>query len=175
VVQQAVEDRGGDGRVFEDLAPLRDPPVGRQDHAAVLIAAADHLEQVRGGLAGHRQIAKLVNDQDGGAVPEAHRALPAAFERGAGCARDEVGGGRVVDAVAGVHGFEAQGGGEHRLAEAGRADQRHVGLLLHEPQGRELFEEPPVQRRLRVEVELLERLLLYLAIADTDQPRRASA
>jgi hypothetical protein len=32
VVQEPVEDRGGDGRVFEDLASLRDPAVGGQDH-----------------------------------------------------------------------------------------------------------------------------------------------
>ena len=41
----------------------------------------------------------------------------------------------------------------------GRADQQHVGLLLHEPQRRELLDEAPVQRRLRFEVELLERLV----------------
>jgi hypothetical protein len=133
VVQQAVEDRGRDGGVLEDLAPAGDPTVGRQDHAAVLVAAADDLEQVAGGLAGHRQVAKLVNHKDGWAVPEPHRGLPATFDRGAGGARDEIGGGGVVDAVAGVHGFEAQGGREHRLPDAGRADQQHVGVLLDEP------------------------------------------
>jgi hypothetical protein len=163
VMQQAVEDRGGDGGVFEDLAPLRDPAVGGQDHGAVLVATRDHLEEVAGGLAGHRQIAKLVNHKDGWSVPEPHRGLPAAFDRGARGACDEVGGGGVVDAVAGLHGFETDCCGQHRLPDAGRADQQHVGLLLDEPQGGELVDEPAVQSGLCVVVELLERLVLWEA------------
>ena len=69
----------------------------------------------------------LVDDEDGWAVPEAHRRLPAAFERGAGGARDEVGGGRVVDAVTGVDCFESERGREHRFADAGRVG---VALLM---------------------------------------------
>jgi len=42
------------------------------------------------------------------------------------------------------------------LANSGRADQQTVGFLLDEPQGREVLDQPAVQRRLRVEVELLE-------------------
>ena len=127
VVKESVEDRGGDGGVFEDLAPARDPPVGGQDDAAVFVAAADDLEEMRGGFAGHREISELVDHENLWAVPEPHRRLPAAFDRGAGGARDEVGGGCVVDAVAGVHRFEAERGGEHRLSGAGRVA---VALLI---------------------------------------------
>jgi hypothetical protein len=38
-------------------------------------------------------------------------------------------------------------------------DQQDVGLLLHEPQGREVLDEPPVQAGLGGEVELLQRLV----------------
>ena len=61
VVEKSVEDRGGDGGVFEDRAPLGDPTVGRQDDRAVLVAAADDLEQMARGFAGHREIAEFVN------------------------------------------------------------------------------------------------------------------
>ena len=54
MVQEAVQDGGGDGGVFEDLAPVGDPAVCRQDDGAVLVAAADDLEEVRGGFTGHR-------------------------------------------------------------------------------------------------------------------------
>ena len=37
VVEEAVEDRGGDGGVFEDLAPARDAAVGGEDDAAVFV------------------------------------------------------------------------------------------------------------------------------------------
>jgi hypothetical protein len=38
-VKQAVEDRRGDGRVLEDLAPGGDPAVGGQDRGPVFVAA----------------------------------------------------------------------------------------------------------------------------------------
>jgi hypothetical protein len=44
VVEEAVEDGGGDGGVFEDVAPVGDAAVGGQDDAAVFVAAADDLE-----------------------------------------------------------------------------------------------------------------------------------
>jgi hypothetical protein len=44
VVQEAVEDRGGDGGVFEDRAPVGDPSVGGQDDAGVFVSVADDLE-----------------------------------------------------------------------------------------------------------------------------------
>jgi IstB-like ATP binding protein len=61
VVQEPVEDGGRDGGVLEDVAPVGDPAVGGQDDAAVLVAAADDLEQMAGGFAGHREVAQLVN------------------------------------------------------------------------------------------------------------------
>ena len=102
--------------------------------------------------------AKLVDHQELGAVPEAHRGLPAALEGGAAGAGDEIGGGRVVDAVAGVHGLQAEGDREHCLADSGRPDQQGIGLLLDEPKRGELIDQAPAQRRLGGEVELLERL-----------------
>jgi hypothetical protein len=53
----------------------------------------------------------------------------------------------------------ADGGGEHRLANAGRADQQAVGLLLDEPQRRQLVDQPASEIGLCGEVELLDRLL----------------
>jgi hypothetical protein len=72
-------------------------------------------------------------------------------------AGDEVGGGGVVDAVAGLDGAVAEDRGEHRLADAGRPDQQRVGLVVDEAQRREVLDEAAVQGRLGVEVELLER------------------
>jgi hypothetical protein len=134
------------------------PRVGGQDDRAVLVAARDDLEEMGGGFAGHRQVAQLVDHQKLRSVPEAHRRLPAPLERGAAGACDEVCGGRVVDAVAGVHGLQAERDREHRLADAGRADGENVGLLFDEPQRRELVDEATIDRRLRGEVELLQRL-----------------
>src|SRR3989304_2576214 len=77
---------------------------GGEDDRAVLVAAGDDLEEVACGLGWEGQVAELVDDQQGGAVPEAHRCLPAALERGALALGDEVGGGGGVDAGAGPGG-----------------------------------------------------------------------
>ena len=57
-----------------------------------------------------------------------------------------------------LDGLVAERCGEHRFADAGRADQQHVGALFDEPQGGEVFDESAIERWLRCEVELLERL-----------------
>ena len=112
----------------------------------MFVAAGDDLEEMAGGFAGHRQVAELVDHEQLRAVPEAHRGLPASLDRGPGGAGDEVGGGCVVDAVAGVDGLQAERDREHRLADAGRPDRQDVGLLLDEAQRRELVDEAAVQR-----------------------------
>ena len=54
VVEEAVEDRGGDGCVVEDLAPGGDAAVGGEDDRAVFVAAADDLEEVACCFGGER-------------------------------------------------------------------------------------------------------------------------
>ena len=46
VVQEAVQDGGGDGGVFEDLAPGGDAAVGGEDDRAVLVASRDDFADV---------------------------------------------------------------------------------------------------------------------------------
>src|SRR3546814_8558401 len=63
VVQQAIQDGGGDHRVAEHRAPLGDRAVrGEQDRAA-LVTPADQLEEQVGGVRIERQVAELVDDQ----------------------------------------------------------------------------------------------------------------
>ena len=63
VVENAVEDRGGNGDVGEDLVPLREGLVGGKDGGGLLVPLGDQLkEQVR-ALDVHGQVANLVNDE----------------------------------------------------------------------------------------------------------------
>ena len=63
VVQEAVEERGGDDGIAEDLAPFGEAAVGGQDHGALLVAGVDELEE-QVAAAGHDgQVADLVDDQ----------------------------------------------------------------------------------------------------------------
>ena len=64
VVQEAIKDGGGDHLVAEDLAPLRDHLVCREQDAAAFVATRDELEEeVRAALL-EGQIAQLVDDEE---------------------------------------------------------------------------------------------------------------
>jgi hypothetical protein len=60
VVQQPVEQRGGDHGVAEDLGPLAEAAVAGQDHRAALVAGVDELEEQVAAAGAHRQVAELV-------------------------------------------------------------------------------------------------------------------
>lgn len=64
VVEQAVEQRGGDDRITEDLAPVGKAAVAGQDDGALFVTGVDQLEEQVGAAGGDRQIADLVDDQE---------------------------------------------------------------------------------------------------------------
>ena len=63
MVDQAVHDGDRHVVVGEELTPGGEVLVGGDDHRAVLVQGIDQLEQVVAGLAVHRQVAQLVDDQ----------------------------------------------------------------------------------------------------------------
>ena len=68
VVQQPVEDRGGDDRIAEHATPLGHRAVARDQHRAALVAATDELEEQVSGVGFERQVAQLVDHQQIGLV-----------------------------------------------------------------------------------------------------------
>ena len=84
VVEQAVEQRGGDDGIAEDLAPFGEAAVGGQDHGALLVAGVDELEEQIAAAGDDRQVADLVDDQQRGAAEEADRLAQAALALGLG-------------------------------------------------------------------------------------------
>jgi hypothetical protein len=63
MVQQAVEQRGCNDRIAEDLAPFGEAAVGGEDHGAPFVAGVDELEEEIAAAGDDRQIADLVDDQ----------------------------------------------------------------------------------------------------------------
>ena len=102
------------------------------------VALGDDLEQGGGGFGGQREVAEFVDDEQGGSGEEAHGGGPASFDGGAVAAGGEVGGGGEVGAVAGLRRLAGEADGEVGLADAGRADQQHVGGGLEVAAGAEL-------------------------------------
>ena len=63
MVDQPVHDGRGHVVVGKELTLGGEVLVGGDDHRAILVEGVDQLEQVVAGLAVHRQIARLVDDQ----------------------------------------------------------------------------------------------------------------
>ena len=63
-MQEPVEDCSGDHLVAEDLAPLRDHLIRREEHAAALVATRDELEEEIGAALFEWQVPELVDDEE---------------------------------------------------------------------------------------------------------------
>ena len=158
VVEQAVEQRGGDDGIAEDLAPFGEAAVGGQDHGALLVAGVDQLEEQIAAAGHDRQIADLVDDEEAGRQRKRMRSRRRAFALGLGERGDEVGEGGEVDAPAGLDRLDPERGGEMALARAGRAEQMHHLGAIDEVELGQRQDAVAVERGLEGEVEAGERL-----------------
>jgi hypothetical protein len=121
VMEQAIEQGGGDDLVAEDVAPFAEAAVGGEDHGAALVTGVDELEEQVGAAGGDRQVADLVDDQQGVAGDEADALLELSFALGLGQRGDDVGKRAEVDALAGLDGLDAERRGEMGLASSRRS------------------------------------------------------
>jgi hypothetical protein len=70
VVEQAIEERGGDNGIAEDLAPFCEAAVRGEDHGALLVAGVDELEKQIAAAVNDRQVTDLIDDQEREAAEE---------------------------------------------------------------------------------------------------------
>ena len=158
VVEQPVEQRGGDDGIAEDLAPFGEAAVGGEDHGALLVAGVDELEEQVAAAGNDRQVADLVDDQERCAA-EIAQALPELpFALGGGQRGDDVGQSGEVDALAGLDRLDGERGGQVALAGAGRAEQMHDLGTVDEGQLGQGEDAVAIERGLEGEVEAGERL-----------------
>lgn len=135
VMQDAVEHGGRQrGVAAEGGVPLRERQVARQDHRATLVALGDDLEEVAGLVAGQRQIADLVDDEQAGSqdvVPQ-NRVVPL-LAPGRLQLQHQVSGCDELRLDPSLGGGVAQRDGQMRLAHTGWAQQHSVLALVDEP------------------------------------------
>ncbi len=132
VMQDPVEDRGGNNPVAEDLAPAAEALVGREDHRAPLVAAANELEEEVGAGAIDRQVADLVDDQQPRHGVDLEPLVEPVLADRPAQRRDHARGGREEHAVAPFDRFEAEPDGEMGFADAGRPEQDDILPVLDE-------------------------------------------
>ena len=82
VVQQAVQDGGGQDRIVEGLAPIQEALVGGDDQAGALVATHHQTEEQAGFELRERQVADLVDDEHLGVGELLQGALQAVLVEG---------------------------------------------------------------------------------------------
>jgi hypothetical protein len=106
VVDEAVDERGGDHRVAEDLAPGFEAAVWGDDDRAAFVATRDEREQQVCGLVLERQVADLVDDDQRVALDPLELVVQRVAVLGGFEAVDPLLGGRERDAVPGLAGLD---------------------------------------------------------------------
>ncbi len=81
-MEQSVEQRGHGRRVAEELAPVVDGAIGREDDRGPFIPADDELEQIFGGVRWQFAHAEIVDDQERDGTERREDLLACAIERG---------------------------------------------------------------------------------------------
>ena len=117
--RRAVEERGDRGGIAQQLAPVLDGAIGRDERGGALVAAHDDLEEVLGGGGRELAHAEVVDDEqrDSGELGEV--LLAVAIEDSVGDLVEQDVCLAVEDAVALADGGAADGLGEVALAGRG--------------------------------------------------------
>ena len=140
VVGQAVDQGDGAGGVGEDGVPVLERQIGGDEQRAMLVAAADELEEKVGGAGVVGEVAQFVDHDQRrpGVVAEA------SFEGAGGLlsveVEQEVGGGGEEGGVSGEDGLVGDVLGEHGLAESLGSDEDDVLAAGEEVEGEDAFE-----------------------------------
>jgi hypothetical protein len=92
---------------------------------AALIAGVDEPEEEIASAGRHREVADLIDDQQGEATEEADLLAQHALALGLGQGSDQIGESGEVDAGAGSHRLDAEGDREMALAGSGRPALAH--------------------------------------------------
>ena len=121
MMEQPVEERGGDDGIAEDVAPFGEAAVGGEDHGALFVARIDELKEQVAAAGGDRQIADLVDNEQRAAAQEADFLAQCTLAFGFGEDGDEVGQRDEVDAFAGANRLDGECRGEMGFAGAWRS------------------------------------------------------
>ena len=157
MVQQAVEQRGDGRGIAQQLPPVVDGSVRREQGRGPLVAAHDQLQEVFGR--GVRQLAhpEVVDDEERDGAQRSEEGLARAVERGLGDLLNERMGFVVEDPIALLDGGAANGLREVTLAGAGRAEQEGILALRDEAHGGQFVDQGAVHLPVEGEIKAVER------------------
>ena len=159
VMQDTVQDGGGDGDVGKDLVPLGEGLVGGEDGGCFLIPSGNELEEQVCTLDIHREIADFVDDEHPVLGQNLELVRQTVLKMGLLellnklMAVDVVGGETVLCC------HKAQSGGQMGLAHTGRAKEDHILPVFQEAHGGQFVDLALVDGGLEREIEVVQGLL----------------
>ena len=159
MLEDAIEDGGGEIGIVKNVAPRGERLVGGEDHGLALeVAGVDDVVEHVGGVLSEGEVADLVDHEDGGLDEVVKSLLEASGLAGAGEVVDQLGGvdEECVEAV--LDGAIGDRDGEVRLSAAWLAVEDHVAPVGDEVRGEERAEHLQAQRGLEGEVEVVDGL-----------------
>ena len=145
VVDQAVEDGIGDGRVADDLVPVLDGQLAGDDGRAAIMAIVHDFQQVAALLGGEGGKAPIVEDQELDPREALQQSAIAAVAAGERQRFEQARHAMVEDRAIVAAGLVAEGTGDPTLAHSGRADDQQVVVAIDPIAGDELLEQGSVE------------------------------
>src|SRR5436190_7317104 len=139
-MQQAVQNGRGDGGiVIEDTGPVFVGLVGGNNGGALFVAAADDLEEEIGPDFINRQVAQLIEDEQGGSEELFEFMFEASLSLSGAKGVDGFDGRGKENVMSLQAGSVAQGGGQMSFTQSDAADKNDAGFVLEEGQAKEVL------------------------------------
>ncbi len=141
VVEEAVEDGGGDGGVsVENGGPVFERFVGGEDDGAALVAGADDLEEEVGAALVDGEVADFIQNEQFGSVVAVEFGFEIAFELGGAEGVDDVDSICEKDGMASLTGSVTKGAGQMRLPGPHEPQEDDVGFVLDELKAKKVLD-----------------------------------
>ena len=158
-MKQSVEHGGDGGGVAEQLAPVFDRSVGREQRAGAFVAAHDDLEEFFGGSRREFAHSEIIDDEQRNSGKQFHVFFACAIEGGVGDFAEQGVGLAIEHAIALLDCRQADGLGQMTLAGAGWAEKQGVFVAGNEVGGGEIEDQTAIHLLVEAEIEVVERLV----------------
>lgn len=155
LMDQAVEDGIGQGRVADGGMPVRHGQLAGDDGRAAAMAVIDDFQQVAATLIGERCQSPIINDQHLGSRHLGQGLGITAIVSAKRQCRQQTWKADIEDAMSVSTGLVGQRTGEEGLADAGRAAHEHILVRLDPVTGHQAGEQRPVETAWMTEVDIL--------------------
>ena len=159
VMQNAVQDGGGDGDVGKDLVPLGEGLVGGKDGRRFFIPSGNQLEEQVCTLDIHREIADFVDDEHPVLGQNLELIRQAVLKVSLLKLFNKLMAVDVVGRETVLCCHKAQSGGQMGLAHTGRAKEDHILPVFQEAHGGQFVDLALVDGGLEREIEVVQGLL----------------